>query len=90
MDNFNNSLLPTVNHLSTRLGPVMKLFDGLLERITPQTTATACGGYYCDYVCNGGCDAGNGLYHMLTRYTEQNGCIGANCWIDWGCRGCGG
>lgn len=50
MNIFSNNLLSTVNHLSAKLGPVMTLCDGLLERITPKTTAQACGGYYCLWI----------------------------------------
>jgi hypothetical protein len=90
MNIFSNNLLSTVHHLSTRLGPVMTLFDGLLERITPKTTAQACGGYYCSIVCESCCSNCGGDYKSWTyyRYTQFPGCNGANCYVSAGCTYC--
>ena len=93
MNIFSNDLLSTVNHLSARLGPIMTLFDGLLERITPKTTAQAT---TCPYKCNGGLYCGSccancgGDYRSQTwqRYTQYSGCNGQNCWVYLGCTYC--
>jgi hypothetical protein len=91
MNIFSNNLLSTVHHLSARLGPVMTLCDGLLEHITPKTTAQACsnnkcGGLYCGACCRN-C---GGDYESQTwqRYTALPNCNGANCWVYLGCTYC--
>lgn len=90
MNIFSNNLLSTVHHLSTKLGPVMTLFDGLLERITPKTTAQACGGYYCGIVCGSCCSNCGGDYKSTTyqRYTQFPNCTGSNCYVNIGCLYC--
>jgi hypothetical protein len=90
MNIFSNNLLTRAHHLSARLGPVVTLFDGLLEHIAPKTTAQACGGYYCGIVCEACCANCGGDYKSWTyqRYTAQPGCTGANCYVSLGCTYC--
>jgi hypothetical protein len=90
MNIFSNNLLSTVNHLSARLGPVLTLFDGLVERITPKTTAQACCCYYCSTVCGSCCANCGGDYKSWTyaRYTVYPNCIGNNCYVNIGCTFC--
>lgn len=42
MDALISTLLSTAHHLSEHLGLVPSLFDRLLDRLAPQTTAAAC------------------------------------------------
>lgn len=90
MNNFGNNLLSRVDHLSARLGPIMALFDGILEYITPKTTAQACSGYYCSIVCGSCCRNCGGDYESITyqRYTQLPNCDGANCYVNIGCTYC--
>ena len=90
MDIFSNNLLSKVNHLSANLGPVIALFDGLLDRITPKMTAQACGGSYCGIVCGSCCRNCSGDYESITyqRYTQYPNCDGANCYVNIGCTYC--
>lgn len=91
MNIFSNNLLSRVNHLSAKLGPVMTLFDGLLELVTPKTTAQACSGYKCGGLYCGDCCAncgGDYLSWTYQRYTQSPNCIGANCWVNLGCTYC--
>ena len=90
MNIFSNKLLSRVDHLSAKLDPVVRLFDGLLERITPKTTAQACGGYYCGIVCEACCSNCGGDYKSWTyqRYTALPNCNGSNCYVSLGCTFC--
>lgn len=90
MNTFSNNLLSSVNRISTKFNPVMKLFDDLLEKVTPKITAQACSGYYCTTVCGSCCSNCSGDYKSITyaRYTQLTNCNGSNCYVNLGCTYC--
>ena len=90
MDIFNDNLLSRINHLSTKFGPVMALFDEFLEHLIPKATAHACGGVYCATICGACCRNCGGDYESITyvQYTEYDNCNGASCMINIGCTYC--
>jgi len=72
-----STLLSTAHHLSEHLGLVPSLFDRLLDRLAPQTTAAACSGRLCSQKrvpCNR-----VGCFEIVSSFSSTNNCTHITC-----------
>lgn len=94
MKRVTDNLLSSVERLTGYLGPLTALFDNVVERIAPKTTAQAsCSGYVCWTGCSVSCCAFCFLgldWHVQTLYYANDCSIPnqAYCHVQQGCGSC--
>ncbi len=95
MNSVTDNVLSGVERLTGYLGPLTALFDHVVERIAPKTTAQAsCAGSVCWTACSIECCAFCffGLdWHVKTLYYSTHDCSDTNVWycpVNLSCGSC--